>query len=96
MDFRGVFENGVIRPTEPTPLPEGTVVQFHAVEQNDSARDRLIRESDAAARSDNTLEQIAADQGVQPLGSISELRGDWPEEDDIDEFFNWLHRSRAA
>jgi predicted DNA-binding antitoxin AbrB/MazE fold protein len=96
MDFRGIFENGVVRPTEPTPLPEGTVVQFHAVAPNGAERDRLIRESDAAARGARNLDQIAAEQGVQPLRDIADLRGDWPEEDDLDEFFRWLRRGRAA
>lgn len=96
MDFRGIFENGVIRPTEPTPLPDGTVVEFHAMDQRVVDQDRTLRECDAAARADKSVEQIAAEQGVGPLRSGDDLRGDWPEEDNIDEFLKWLRRSRAA
>lgn len=96
MDFRGVFENGVIRPSEPTSLPDGTVVEFHAMAPDRVAQDRALCESDANARSNKTVEQIAQEQGVGPLRDIAELRGDWPEEDDIDEFFRWLRQSRAA
>lgn len=42
-----------------------------------------------------TLEELAAEQGVEPIHSLSELRGDfWPEDEDLDEFTEELRRWR--
>lgn len=96
MDFRGIFENGHIRPTEPTPLPDGTVVEFHALSHDDDAAHESLRSSDAQARANKSIEEIAEAQGVKPLRSGDDLRGDWPDDDSIDDFLAWLRQSRAA
>lgn len=43
-----------------------------------------------------TVEALAVQQGVQPIRDIENLRGKniWPEEDDIDEFVETIHRWR--
>lgn len=43
-----------------------------------------------------SVEALAAQQGVQPVRDIESLRGKdiWPEEDDIDEFVETIHRWR--
>src|SRR5687768_16451998 len=44
-----------------------------------------------------TLEQLIAEQGVTPISNIDELVGDfWPEDEDPDEFVNWLREQRRA
>jgi hypothetical protein len=44
-----------------------------------------------------TAEQLAAEQGVQPVHDISELAGDfWPEDEGPDDFINWLRESRKG
>ena len=42
-----------------------------------------------------TLEQLIAEQGVKLIRDIDELVGDfWPEDEDPDEFVNWLCEER--
>ena len=43
-----------------------------------------------------SIETLAAQQGVQPIRDIENLRGKniWPEEDDIDEFVETIHQWR--
>lgn len=43
-----------------------------------------------------SIEALAVQQGVQPISDIETLRGKniWPEEDDIDEFVETIHRWR--
>lgn len=79
MDFRGIFEDGVVRPTEPVNLPQGSQVECHTV--------------GGAARSDAnhfwagpSLDALADEQGVQPIRALSDVRGDWPAEDAFDDF----------
>jgi hypothetical protein len=39
-----------------------------------------------------TIEELAAEQGVRPVESIDDLRGDfWPEDECIDEFLDWVY-----
>ncbi|HZT60360.1 MAG TPA: hypothetical protein VFA21_17275 [Pyrinomonadaceae bacterium] len=39
--------------------------------------------------------ELARRQGVKPIKSIEQLKGDfWPEEESIDEFLEWLRESR--
>lgn len=42
-----------------------------------------------------TVEELAAEQGVTPVGDPADLRGDfWPENESTDEFLAWLRASR--
>jgi hypothetical protein len=39
--------------------------------------------------------ELARRQGVEPIRSIEDLRGDfWPEKDGVDEFLRWLRATR--
>lgn len=39
--------------------------------------------------------ELARRQGVEPIRSVEDLRGDfWPEEDSIDEFLSWVRAVR--
>lgn len=98
MEFRGVFENGVVRPTEPVGLPEGTRVEFHPVASNGAPPvprtptplgelERLSRE----VRANRSIEVILAEQGAKPIRSIDDLAGQWPgDEDDTEDFLRFL------
>jgi hypothetical protein len=55
------------------------------------------RRTDAMFRApSHSVEALAAQQGVQPISDTENLRGKniWPEEDDIDEFVETIHRWR--
>jgi len=91
MDFQGIFENGVVRPTEPVSLPEGAKVEFHAVAERVEAEiERSTREFFA----NRSLDELLAESGVQPLRCLGDLAIDWPPEDDIDEFIRSLREWR--
>lgn len=54
-------------------------------------------EADSLAERRAKLLQLAEAQGVKPITSIDELRGDfWGDDDDPDEFTTWLRRTRAS
>lgn len=89
MEFRGIYENGVIRPTEPLNLPEGTEVEFHVAEDANGSPHR----TDEFWVS-KTVEDLAREQGVPPLADPASLKGDWPEDESIDDFLDWLRESR--
>jgi hypothetical protein len=59
------------------------------------ARIRSQRKSRAGAHADKTVEELAAEQGVQPIGDPRTLRGDfWPQDESVDEFVSWLRDLR--
>ncbi|HEY3260229.1 MAG TPA: antitoxin family protein [Pseudonocardiaceae bacterium] len=92
MDFHGVFENGVVRPTESVALPDGTEVECHAVAQTDrSGVAELSREFFANL----SIEELARQQGVGAVQTLEALAGDWPDEDSLDEFLAFLRRVRV-
>ena len=82
MTFRGYVRNGVAVLDTPVPLPDGTPIRVE-VERVSSD---FWQNKDA--------EQLAREQGVKPIGDISELAGDWPEEDSIDEFLAFIREGR--
>lgn len=88
MEFRGIYEDGVVRPTGPVNLPEGTEVEFQPT----------VRPAAKGSSGDfwrvPTLEELAREQGVQKPVSPGDLRGDWPEEDSIDEFLRQVREGR--
>jgi hypothetical protein len=52
-------------------------------------RAKSPEESHARAR------ELARRQGVEPIRSIEDLRGDfWPEKDSVDEFLSWVRSIR--
>lgn len=43
-----------------------------------------------------SVEQLVAEQGTEPIGDVSLLRGDfWPEEESIEKFIATLHEWRG-
>lgn len=86
MEFRGIFEDGMIRPTEPLDLPDGTEVEFHPVHDRSGTRkpaEDLDRLSDQF-RHRHTIDELADQQGVKPVSSIDELAVVWPDNDPAD------------
>ena len=51
-----------------------------------------------AQETPKTIEQIAAEQGVGPLDfdKLRKLGGQWPEDEDIDEFVSFVKESRQG
>ncbi len=105
MEFRGVYENGVIRPTGAVNLPDGTPVEFHPVAAANGAPPPLpgaigtlseaqIREMQERFWKGKSVEELAAEQGVKPVESMDDLRGEWPEDDDIEEFLRFIREMR--
>lgn len=92
MDFRGIFNHGVIRPTEPVTLPEGTVVDCHPVATgNGSTSSGKLPDGFWTSKS---IEQLAKEQKTIPTTSIKDLRGDWPPDESIDDFLEFLSKGR--
>jgi hypothetical protein len=82
MDYRGTFEDGVIRPDGEVNLPNGTPVEFHPVLRQDA-----FAMADRLAKNPPTLDELIKQQGVRPLKSLddigsAELFADF----DVDEF----------
>lgn len=82
MTYRGHIRNGVAVLDTPVTLPDGTPVR---IEVDRAASDFW---------NGKTVEELAREQGVQPIKSVDELRGEWPEEDSIDEFLGFLREVR--
>jgi hypothetical protein len=49
---------------------------------------------DAEFWRDKTLEELAREQGVQPIKNLNELAIDWPEEDSVDELLALVREVR--
>lgn len=82
MNYRGLIKNGVAVLDTLTPPPEGTRV-------------RVEVESTGCAFIDNrSIEDLAADQNVEPISSLADLVLDWPAEDTIDELMRAVREAR--
>lgn len=84
-DIPFVFEDGVLRPEVPIDLPEGT---------RGIARIRDSNMDIVPFDANPTIEDLRKQQGTLPIQSIADLAGDWPEEDSIDEFLEFVRRGR--
>ncbi len=98
MDFRGIFQHGVIRPTGPVDLPDGTEVEFRPVNGSThpptpTSVEELERLS-RRARESPSIEELAAQQGAGPLRSIDELKIEGLEGEDVDEFLRLVREGR--
>jgi hypothetical protein len=82
MTYRGHIRNGVAVLDTPTPLPDGTPVRVE------------VDRADSAFWQNKSVDELAREQQVKPIQSIEELRGDWPEEDSIDEFLAFIREAR--
>ncbi len=84
MDYRGQFEDGVIRPSQPMDLPGGTEVEFHVVANG----------TVSSFWNSPNLDELADAQRVRSWHDPEELAGDWPAEDRVDEFLEQVRRGR--
>jgi predicted DNA-binding antitoxin AbrB/MazE fold protein len=88
VDFRGVFENGVVRPLERVVLAPGTEVDCHPVVPSNGSRE------DSRFWENHSVETLAREQGVAKVSSVDDLRGDWPPDESLEEFLEELRRFR--
>jgi hypothetical protein len=82
MTVDGHMQSGVAVPDSPIQLPDGTPVRINVLPAN------------SAFWQNKTVEQLAQEQGVRPISDIEELAGDWPPEDSMDEFLQFLREIR--
>jgi hypothetical protein len=79
--YRGHIKNGVAVLEGHTALPEGTAV--------------VIQPAGTFGFNDNlSIAQLIERQQVRPVSDASELAGDWPNEDSIDEFLAAVREDR--
>jgi hypothetical protein len=82
MTYRGHIKNGVAVLDEPILLPEGAQVKIQI--------DRL----EPDFWEGKSAEQFALEQGVLPCKNPSDLAGDWPENESVDDFIGLIKRAR--
>lgn len=82
MTLYGHIQSGVAVPDTPIQVPHGTPVFIHVFPEG------------AAFWENKTIDQLAEEQCVRPIEDPSELVGDWPPEDSIDEFLAFLREVR--
>ncbi|MEK6703121.1 MAG: hypothetical protein AABZ53_12720 [Planctomycetota bacterium] len=92
MDFRGIFDHGIIRPTEPISLPQGTEVDCRAVSPANGVKPVDATADGFWAR--KSIEELAREQQVTPIRSLDDLRGDWPADESIDDFIHSFREDR--
>ena len=81
MTYRGRIKNGVAVLEQKAALPEGTAV--------------LIQPADAFSFNENlSLAELMQRQQVQPISATSDLAGDWPAEDSLDDFLAEVREGR--
>jgi hypothetical protein len=82
MTVIGHIQGGVAVPDTPVQLPDGTPVRIS------------VLPVEGAFWQNKTVEQLAQEQGVGPISNIEELAGDWPPEDSMEEFLQFLREIR--
>jgi hypothetical protein len=82
MTYRGHIRNGVAVLDTPVTLPDGTPVRVE------------VEQAEGGFWEKKTIEELAREQGVKPVGGLAELAMDWPEEDSLDEFFALIREVR--
>jgi hypothetical protein len=84
MTYNGHIKNGVAVLDSPITLPDGTRVRV---------------EVEPAAGSDfwagKTVEELAREQGTQPINNLAALAIDWPKDDSVDEFLSLVREVRS-
>jgi hypothetical protein len=78
----GRIERGMDVLNTPIPLPDGTRVRVE------------VESPDAQFWRGKTVEELALEQGVESVASVSDLVIDWPEEDSVDEFLSVIREVR--
>ena len=74
MTYRAHIKNGVAVIDTPVLLADGTPVEV------------VVEDARSAFWNGASIEELARQQGVQPLRCTDDLAIDWPEEDSLDEF----------
>jgi hypothetical protein len=83
MIYHGRMLNGVAVPDVPANLPDGTPVEIDvAGKKSEFWQNRNV-------------EWLSREQAVQPIGSLEELAGDWPEDDSADALVAFLRAARS-
>jgi predicted DNA-binding antitoxin AbrB/MazE fold protein len=84
-----IYEQGVFRPVGPVDLPERTRVEFEP---------RVVRDEPAAPSfwQSQSLDELAAQQGVSPVSNLDELSDLWPADDDPDALLEHIQGEREA
>jgi hypothetical protein len=82
MTYRGHIKNGVAVLDAPVTLPDGTRVRVE------------VEPAGSEFWSGKTVEELAREQGVQPIKNLADLAMDWPEEESVDEFLALVREVR--
>ena len=96
MDFRGIFDHGIIRPTEPVALPSGTEVECHTLGdgRNGAGGDAGAGPANDRFWHGRSIDELAREQGAKPGTTPADLRGDWPAGERIDDFLDEVRKGR--
>ena len=87
--IQAIFEHGVFRPIEPVELPERTRVEFEPRVVDERATSESFWHT-------QSLDELAALQGVSPVTDLDEIGDFWPADDDPDELFDHIQRERES
>ena len=82
MTYRGHMRNGVAVLDSPANIPDGTPVRID------------VEGYDGEFWQEKSVEALSREQGVQPVRSLDELAGDWPEEESVDELIALVREVR--
>ncbi len=82
MTYLGHIKNGVAVLDTPITLPDGTPVRVE------------VSPGNSEFWRGKSVDELAREQGVHPIKSLSELAIDWPKEDSVDEFLSLIREVR--
>jgi hypothetical protein len=82
MTYRGQIKNGVGVLDVPVALPDGTRVRVE------------VEPASSEFWSGKTVEELAREQGVQPIKNLADLAMDWPKEESVEEFLALVREVR--
>ena len=91
-DIPFVYENGELRFENPLTLPEGTRGFIHVT--SDTSAHNSLGFDPREFWKNKSIADLMAEQNVRPGARLSDLRGDWPPEDSIDEFLAEVRKGR--
>lgn len=82
MTYLGRIKNGVAVLDQPVTLPDGTHVRVEV----ETAGWELL--------SGKSVEDLAREQGIQPVTNLADLTIDWPEDDSVDDLLALVREVR--
>jgi hypothetical protein len=82
MTYRGQIKNGVAVLDTPVVLPDGTRVRVE------------VEAGGSEFWGGKTVEELAREQGVEPINNPADLAIDWPGEESVDEFLALVREAR--